>query len=70
MIGKGNELFVHENASSLFAGFLLQRERDQVAETALGQRVLVGKQAVITGQRQLPGAITGVANERDAKLSG
>ena len=55
---------------SRFRGVLLQRQRDQVAEAALGHRVLVGKQAVVGRQLQLPSARAGVADDGRAQAAG
>lgn len=53
LIGVWAQLVVHEDAAAVLAAKLLQRLRDQVAETALGQRVLVGEKPVVGVQLQL-----------------
>jgi hypothetical protein len=54
----------------VLAAQLLQGQRDQVAETALGQRVLVGKEPVVGAQLQLACAAAGMADERSAQAPG
>lgn len=47
LIRVGPEVFVDKNAVTLLAWRRLQGERDQVAEAALGCRILIGKEPVI-----------------------
>ena len=47
LIGPWNEVVVEKHAVALIACALLERQGDQVAEATLGQRVLVGKQAIV-----------------------
>jgi hypothetical protein len=47
LVGVGIEIVVEEQAVAPFTRLFLQGQRDQVAESALGQRVLVGKEAVV-----------------------
>jgi len=42
--------------------FFLQGQGDQVAESALGQGVLVGEQSIVRTQCQLPGTRTGITD--------
>ena len=61
---------INENAAAVLARRLLQRQGDQVAEAALGHRVLIGKQAVVGLQLQLPGSRAGVADDGRAQATG
>ena len=47
LIGVGIEIVIEEQAVTPLTRLLLQGQGDQVAESALGQRVLVGKEAVV-----------------------
>jgi hypothetical protein len=47
LIRVGLEFVVEENAVAPLTGLLWQRKCDQVSEATLGQRVLVGKEAVV-----------------------
>jgi hypothetical protein len=69
LVGVRLQGIVHEHAAAVLARHLLQRQRDQVAEAAFGHRVLVREQPVIGCELQLPGAGTGVADERRAEPS-
>ena len=62
LVGIRLESFVYEHAETFFAGFLLERQRNQVAEATLWQGVLIGEQPVIRFEFQLPGAGAGVAD--------
>ena len=53
MIGIGKPLLVEEDAVATFPRLFLQRQGDQIAETALGQRVLIGEEAVIRIQADI-----------------
>ena len=64
------KMLINKHTAPLYAGLFLQGERNQVAESALGQGILVGEQTVITSQGQLSGAMTGGADKRGAKLPG
>ena len=44
------ELLIKEGTVSARAGFLLQRERNQIAKPSFGERVLVWEQPVIGAQ--------------------
>jgi hypothetical protein len=57
------ELVIDEQAEALFSRLLLEWQRDQVAEAALGQRVLVGEQPVVRFEFQLPGSGAGMADD-------
>ena len=46
---------------------LLQWQRDQIAETTLGHRILIGEQAVVGFEFQLASASTGVADDGRAE---
>ena len=70
LIGMGLQLFIDEHAVPRFPGQFLQRQGNQVAKAALGHCVLIGKQAVVTCQRQLPGAVAGMADQRGSELPG
>ena len=47
LIGPWNEVAVEKHTVALIACPLLKRQRDQVAEATLGQRVLVRKQVIV-----------------------
>ena len=47
LIGPRNEVVVEKHAVALIACALLKRQGDQVTEATLGQRVLVGKEAIV-----------------------
>ena len=47
LIGPWDEVVVEKHAVALIACALLERQCDQVAEATLGQRVLIGKQAIV-----------------------
>ncbi|MPM37022.1 hypothetical protein SDC9_83627 [bioreactor metagenome] len=70
MVRIGDKSFIHEYAAPQFSGVFLQGQRDQVAEAAFRQSVLIGKEAIITGKRQLPGTITGMAYQHLTELTG
>lgn len=63
LIGIGLQGVVDKHAVMLGSGAFLQRQGDQVAKAAFGQGVLVGKQPVVGTERQLPCALTGVADD-------
>jgi hypothetical protein len=63
LIGMRLELVIDEQAESLFSRFLLERQRNQVAEAALGQRVLVGEQPVVRFEFQLPDSGASMADD-------
>jgi hypothetical protein len=76
----GLQVAVDEDAAPAFAGRLLQRQGDEVAEAsdagaarprlAGRHRVLVRKQPVVGAELQLAGACTGVADEGGAQPAG
>ncbi len=57
------ELLVQENAVARRPGLLLQRQRNQVAEAAFGQGILVGKQPVIRSQADFRAALHGLGEK-------
>jgi hypothetical protein len=57
------ELVIDEQAEAFFTGFFLERQRDQVSETALGQSILIGKQPVVQFEFQLPSSGAGMADD-------
>ncbi len=65
-----SQFSINEHAAAAFARPLLQRQGDQVAEAALGHRVLVREQPVVGFQLQLPGARAGMADDRRAQATG
>lgn len=80
LVRVGPQRTIHKDAAAAFARVLLERQGDQVAEaTDTGaarprltgrHRVLVGKQAVVRRQLELPGARAGVADDGGAQASG
>ena len=56
LIGVRLEVLAEEDGAGVGAARVLQRQRDEVAETAGRHRVLVGEQAVIGGHRDRPAA--------------
>ena len=66
-IGVGSALFVDEDAVARFPRLFLQRQGDQVAESALGQRVLVGKEAVVGIEADLRPALHGFGEQVGAE---
>ncbi len=47
LIGAWLPLLVHEQSVSLLTGLVLERERDEVPESATGHRVLVRKEPIV-----------------------
>ena len=70
MVVVGTQFGIDEYAAAVLARHLLQRQGDQVAEAALGHRVLVREQAVVGLQLQLSGARAGVADDGRAQAAG
>lgn len=66
----GCKILINKHASSLLAGLFLQGKGNQVAESTLGQGVLVGKKTIITRKGYLPGAVADAADQGCAKLAG
>ncbi|MFO1206301.1 MAG: hypothetical protein U1E63_11330 [Burkholderiales bacterium] len=60
------QIGVDKHSEPVLPRLLLQRQGDQIAEAALGQGVLIGKQAVVGRELQLPGARAGVADDGSA----
>lgn len=69
LIGMRLESIIHKNTEAFFARLLLERQRNQVAKTTLGQGVLVGKQPIVRLKFQLPGSGAGVADDGGAKTA-
>jgi hypothetical protein len=60
---------VDEHAATLFSRPLLQRQGNQIAETTLRHRALIGKEPVVGIELQLPGARACVADDRRAQAA-
>jgi len=71
-IDRQRERIDHPQTRFFFArgAFFCKGSAIRLPNPPLGQRILVGEQTVITGQGQLSGTITGVADKRGAKLPG
>ena len=57
------ELLVQEDAVARCPWLLLQRQRDQVAEAAFGQGILVGKQPVVRSEADFRAAFHGLGEK-------
>src|SRR5258707_3882903 len=53
LIRKRLEPLVNKDTVALLQGLVLQRQRDEIAKTAAGHRVLIGKEAVVGCHAQL-----------------
>ena len=70
LIGIWSQIAVYEYAETVFARLFLQGQGNQIAEAALGHRVLIGKQAIVGAQFQLPGARASVADDGRTQTAG
>ena len=68
MIRVGSELLVEENAVARLARLLLKWQRNQIAEPASGQSVLVGKEPVIRIKPKFRPAFHGFCNQIGAEV--
>ena len=66
MRGEG---LINENAVADFARDFLQRQRDQIAEAALGQGVLVGEKPVVGGESEFGPLFHGFREDEAAEFS-
>ncbi|MNG06560.1 hypothetical protein D3C84_898080 [compost metagenome] len=66
LVGIGRQRLIDKNTAAKRAGPLLQGQGNQVAKAAFGHAVLIWKQSVIRAQRQLPGTLAGMADDRRA----
>ena len=67
LVGIGNQRLIDKNTAAKRASPLLQGQGNQVAKAAFGHAVLIGKQSVIRAQRQLPGTLAGMTDDRGAE---
>ena len=70
LVGIGTQCRVHKHAAAVLARLFLQWQCNQVAESSLWHRVLIGEETVIGLERQLPGAGAGVADDRGTQSAG
>ena len=61
------EVSIHKYTASVFTRMLLQWQRDQIAKTAFGHRILIGEQPVIGFELELPRAGASVADDGRTK---
>src|SRR5271155_3912639 len=61
------QLGIDKYTAASLAWTLLQRQRNQVPESAFGHRVLVGEQSVVGAQLELPRACARVADNSRAQ---
>ena len=64
------KIFINKNGVALFALGPLQRQRNQVAEAALGHDVLIGEQAIVGLEPDFMAAGHCLREQRTAKLAG
>src|SRR3954447_15385626 len=64
-----NEVVVDKHTVALITCALLKRQGDQVAETSLGQRVLVGKEAIVGIQPDIGTALHRLGEQVGAQAS-
>ena len=67
LIPARSQVSIDEHATSVFTRMLLQWQRDQVAKTAFGHRILIGEQAVVGFELQLAIAGESVADDGRAE---
>ncbi len=70
MVVERAQFRIDKYAATVLAGYFLQWQGDQVAKATLGHRVLIGKQAVVGRELQLPGARAGMADDGRAQAAG
>ena len=70
LVGVRQPLLVEKHAVAEFPRPLLQRQRDQIAEAALRQRVLVGEEAVVGIQADVRPAFHGFRQQVRAEFAG
>jgi hypothetical protein len=63
LVGPRHKALVEKDAMTAFARTLLQRQRDEIAESALRQRVLIGKQPVVGVQADIGALLHGLGQE-------
>ena len=68
LVRKRRQCFIQEHTVALFPRHLLQRQRDQIAEAALGQGVLVGKKPVVGGEADFRPALHRLRQDERAEL--
>ena len=70
LIGITAQGCIHEHTATVLTRFLLQGQSNQVAEAALGHRVLVGEKSVIGFELELSGSSAGMADNSGAQSPG
>lgn len=70
LVGKRHQRSIHEDAVSIFTRRFLQWQRDEVAEAAVWQRVLVGKETVVGFQADFWAAIHRLGEDVCAEFAG
>lgn len=70
MVVERAQFRINEYAAAVLAGQFLQWQGDQVAKTTLGHRVLIGEQAIVGRELQLPGTRAGMTDDGRAQAAG